>query len=1108
MLDFFVDAAKATIRRPTHYFEILSQACDKSSIPSGMHLDPSEVTPLFACAVQRACRILKSKRDAGDKTKVLLFLKNVLLSSLLISVKPYSYIALLMHVLEEEISQETSDKNKKRKHTSSAEFLPELMLQLCQELEQRSYDWVLNIIEDFQNSNIDKKMKKTKKTKKSTSGSHTNIQVDEVGWGSYDLPLSRTLSCISRNPVRSFMKIKYYPGFSQVESSAQSVRSFLFSDVEQFMTCFQHFLLFGIPEEVACTTIDVVDSIKVYVSNSEENTSKVIEAFFGKRTGSFWQCLGNRLERADPSVTGAVRQIILCFASMASDSKDALYASAIASYENGDLEHNLSTQIWENRGIVLCLLIEQCRSSLEIVELDGIASCITDLIGKMFESSDSDYFYAASDAISRVFLKKIQMSEKINPQIVSEVAGALWVQLEKHGINEIRTRHVPILVMFGSLYVLMDSREAPGQELARLATSIVDGLFLHLDESRCVTTLMALAKLTKPNILSRNLIEHLEKAKSEETKYKRRLGLARLVPILDEFLSINSVVLSEEVLSELKAAYFKVLMQYVFSKKEVDVKECSEEEKVAFERLESSLIPAINKLQCVEQWDTKQIVDFLRINPEKVFAATEFIGNPSLRSKVDVLRIFAVELGRASQPSSSDINIPEFTCQTSKWTMRAIILCMQNNHQVLAPLFELLNSLGDLLAGFTEEERLAQYLKPLIYTLTKEFFPTILTIFPSDIALWRELRRFIAALVPQEDSENVSNGNCQMENDMYRDLVTVFMYIISHNNLLECLQDTTICGVEIPKEYLSNHLPLGTLTGCVSLSSSATWQNNQVQLASATGTIKNEICEILETIIDLISHLESRIASELQSDYIESFRTGEHALLQYLLAAYGASLSTTDMAVWSLIKCLNERAWKRERASDGYFDSDHVACSMEAIMKGPIAKLKFRWGKAVLSSSGLKINPIRCAMLCANFPEWRRVFESDRLPDNALTSEIAPEYQMNYEKAAYDPSFLLPMCLYSLQNDTIEYEDIIDSLLLPVLLRSLGSGDMYIRGIALECLCLLEVKVVNPLPTESSHHEVDRVKCVCMFHIRLFILALLITFYVVQAFAWMGQEFH
>ena len=115
---------------------------------------------------------------------------------------------------------------------------------------------------------------------------------------------------------------------------------------------------------------------------------------------------------------------------------------------------------------------------------------------------------------------------------------------------------------------------------------------------------------------------------------------------------------------------------------------------------------------------------------------------------------------------------------------------------------------------------------------------------------------------------------------------------------------------------------------------------------------------------------------------------------------------------------------------------------------------------------------------------------------------------MNYEKAAYDPSFLLPMCLYSLQNDTIEYEDIIDSLLLPVLLRSLGSGDMYIRGIALECLCLLEVKVVNPLPTESSHHEVDRVKCVCMFHIRLFILALLITFYVVQAFAWMGQEFH
>eukprot|EP00889_Picochlorum_renovo_P003652 jgi/Picre1/30682/NNA_006043.t1 len=88
VLDFFVDALKATIRRPTHYFEILSKACDEP----GIDLDASEVTPLFACAVQRACRILKSKRDAGDKSLVFWFLKQVVLSSLLISVNPYSLL--------------------------------------------------------------------------------------------------------------------------------------------------------------------------------------------------------------------------------------------------------------------------------------------------------------------------------------------------------------------------------------------------------------------------------------------------------------------------------------------------------------------------------------------------------------------------------------------------------------------------------------------------------------------------------------------------------------------------------------------------------------------------------------------------------------------------------------------------------------------------------------------------------------------------------------------------------------------------------------------------------------------------------------------------------
>ncbi|KAI8101441.1 hypothetical protein M9435_001547 [Picochlorum sp. BPE23] len=1081
VLDFFVDALKATIRRPTHYFEILSKACDEPGILTDIDLDASEVTPLFACAVQRACRILKSKRDAGDKSLVLSFLKHVILSSLLISVNPYSYIAVLMHVLGEEITQEMSNGNKKRKHATAEEYLPESMLQLCKELEHDSYEWILNIIKDFQVLSIERDRKKSK------SGFHKSCQADEGGWASYDPPLSRTLSYISPTHVRGFLNSRFYSIYSQDDSSDQSVESLVSADVYQFMTCFQHFLLFGAPEEVASTTIDVVDTLKSYVSKSEDNASKAVEAFFGTSTRSFWECLGSRLDRADISVTHSVGQIIQCFASLESDSKNKMYASVLSCYENSRLEDISRTRMWENRDVVLCLLIEQCRSSINLLRLDIIASWIIDIIEQMFRSPKSVFFYAMFDAISRVFLKKIQISERISMQIISDVALALSAQLEKHGKHDISNRHVSILVMFGSLNVLMDSQETSGQavsELAGLTTFLMDGLFMHLDDSRCVTTLVALAKFVDPRLLLRNLTEHLEKAKDEKTKYKRRLGLARLVPILDKCLSINSSVLSQEDLDEVRNAYLHVLMQYVFSRKEVDVETVSDEERVAFTRLETFLTPTIKKLLHLGQWDvqvSKQITEFIEMNPKKVFGANESLGNPKLRSKIEVLQIFVLALGRASKSSLGDIDLPEFTCQASIWAMRAITFCMKNNFQVLEPLLQLLNCLGDLLAGFNNDERLTRYFKPLIHTLTKECLPKLITVFPQEIDIWRELRRFTAALVPQEDdSESLSNGTFPLENDMYRDLASAFLYMISHNNLLKCLQDATSRGSDISQEYLWNHLPLGTLTGCVSLSISDARGNGQVRLPSTTDTVKNEICEIIESVLDLLSHFESQISPELQSEYIESFRTGEFALLQYLLASYGASLSATDMAVWSLIKCLNERAWKRKRASHDDFNNGHVAFSMEAIMQGPIAKLQFLWGNAVLSSSsrGLKINPIRCAILSANFPEWRRLFDSDRLPDDALASDIAPEYRMSYEKSAYDPSFLLPLCLFSLRNDAIECADIIDSLLLPVLLRSLGSADAHMRGIALECLYLLEGKSVSPSSTDPIHHEFDRVKLV------------------------------
>ncbi|GAB4818251.1 hypothetical protein N2152v2_005297 [Parachlorella kessleri] len=191
--------------------------------------------------------------------------------------------------------------------------------------------------------------------------------------------------------------------------------------------------------------------------------------------------------------------------------------------------------------------------------------------------------------------------------------------------------------------------------------------------------------------------------------------------------------------------------------------------------------------------------------------------------------------------------------------------------------------------------------------------------------------------------------------------------------------------------------------------------------------LKKELCELLETLLDL----QEVYGGDEAGQGAPGVQQAEAALLPLLMAGYGASLSPTDRAVWSLAQAINLRLWRRARSAqrhsmdvdsgssqsdsdrdsegDGAQESDDSGReAVAALLEGSLADTGLAWGPAAtaLQASGLRsaeseegrkllqgkllLDPLRCALAAVHFPEWRGVGSGGAEPPAAASPPAVP----------------------------------------------------------------------------------------------------------------------
>lgn len=480
-------------------------------------------------------------------------------------------------------------------------------------------------------------------------------------------------------------------------------------------------------------------------------------------------------------------------------------------------------------------------------------------------------------------------------------------------------------------------------------------------------------------------------------------------------------------------------------------------------------------------------------------------------SVADKLRVLGAVVAWASQsatsPSSPGQGLKRPSDALAAFACEAVIVAISfmrtegtSREQAMA----LIESAGDVVSEFGKSARGLEAFGRMLTAWSNSFVPGVMGRAGQRVETTRCLRRFSAALVPDA---GVAFAAGALAGTVFDDVCSLFLELITKDFVQQTLRSDD--PLVTPPAYSANRMPLESIVSCANR---GTMTRNTftygIESRPAAGMHKTEMCELLETMLDIIGALEQDLADETVARFAASFDKAESALLKYLMATYGASLSRADMATWSLVRVLNVRLWRRRRASGDMTDPADLADverdsdeeMMMSIMHGPIASdLRYVWGERVqgLDASNRppdavsvlgSVLPLRCAMTVVDFPEWRHLVASDRLPDSVEPEEAPPEHVMSYEAAGYDPAFFLPMCLSALSalSDTdtgatvpsTASQSVVslvsDTAALPLIIRCLGSADACMRAAAYECLALIE-RHAPPLFREGSR-DVSRLR--------------------------------
>lgn len=255
------------------------------------------------------------------------------------------------------------------------------------------------------------------------------------------------------------------------------------------------------------------------------------------------------------------------------------------------------------------------------------------------------------------------------------------------------------------------------------------------------------------------------------------------------------------------------------------------------------------------------------------------------------------------------------------------------------------------------------------------------------VAALRVLRRFMAALLPEEGEEGEEAGSDSSSSSSSSDeegsssdedsdsdapagrrasrghtalqlsspqvasaALQLLQRLLGHSRFLPAMRAAGASPPPLPPAAQAQARPLVSLLPLAAAadgSGAAEWDGSQAgthAAAAAAAATKKELCELLETLLDLHQRFSGSSAPPAEQQQVSA---AEAALLPLLMAGYGASCSPTDCAVWSLAAAINRRQWERQRAQQqgGEFeaagaaaDGDADAASLAALLHGPLSQ--------------------------------------------------------------------------------------------------------------------------------------------------------------------------
>jgi hypothetical protein len=439
-------------------------------------------------------------------------------------------------------------------------------------------------------------------------------------------------------------------------------------------------------------------------------------------------------------------------------------------------------------------------------------------------------------------------------------------------------------------------------------------------------------------------------------------------------------------------------------------------------------------------------------------------------------------------------------------------------------------SLGDAVAALSLEQRSSTeaFIK-LAHIACCKLAPEILKHRSSDVSSICTLRRFIAALLPEEQEWTEKDHHYRqqqkegIEEAVGRSAMHLLELLTCHSQFLPTLQCTADSPAPLAPAAQALPRPLESIILVLATDECIHTSTPTTIVEEKRKHLKRDYCELMQTLLDL-----ALLAPQSSAPFNEAVEVCKH-WLPVIMAAYGGSLSISDKAVWSLARLLNTTVYTY---SDDGDDTAMVDVNnnqdIVSLLDGPLAKSGYVWGPEALKQLSKKkkersaddddcngayvdvlskIDPVRCGLTVALYPEECTLLgggggggEGQSIETIATTS--APNnsdvsvQQPPYATGGYDPSFILPLSLFLLKSKAVEPRHFVQLGLLSVTLRCLASADAPLRAMAYEIVALykqqlmddecnfkekqqltvvlnaLQVAITTPFPRLSSCHAV------------------------------------